>query len=419
MLTPGVCASRVHRQGEIRPLPCLLSRSPPALTPGPESHPLSNNRPILRARMRKDLAMSDRSKRMAWTALLLAALLPLVVSLPAAAQLQWSSKDNKQSLKFGILGQMQAESADVAGSKDTSQNLFFRRLRLILGFSLSDQLSIFFDTDDPNLGKATNGVKDTGTIFVQDFVATYKFAKELQLDGGLLLMEQDYNHNQSAASLMTLDYGAYTFNESTPTTSRTGRDYGLRARGYVADDHLEYRLGVYQGVRGTNNSNDFRYAGRLMYTFFTPQVGIFYRGTSLGKTQSLSIGGSFDKQKDYTNYAGDVYLDQPLGGGNSLVLQGDYNQIDGGKFLTTLPKQDDVLIEAGFYIASVKLQPFIQYASEDFKDPLRVDEKRSTAGLAYFASGHNNNLKLSYTRIEPKHGDSRKQINLQWQVFQF
>src|SRR5947209_14182174 len=288
MLTPGVCASRVHRQGEIRPLPCLLSRSPPALTPGPESHPLSNNRPILRARMRKDLAMSDRSKRMAWTALLLAALLPLVVSLPAAAQLQWSSKDNKQSLKFGILGQMQAESADVAGSKDTSQNLFFRRLRLILGFSLSDQLSIFFDTDGPNLGKATNGVKDTGTIFVQDFVATYKFAKELQLDGGLLLMEQDYNHNQSAASLMTLDYGAYTFNESTPTTSRTGRDYGLRARGYVADDHLEYRLGVYQGVRGTNNSNDFRYAGRLMYTFFTPQVGIFYRGTSLGKTQSLS-----------------------------------------------------------------------------------------------------------------------------------
>jgi hypothetical protein len=368
--------------------------------------------------------MSDRSKRLVWTALLLAALLPLVVSLPAAAQLQWSSKDGSQSLKVGILGQLQAEEADVAGSNDMSKNLSFRRLRLILGYNLSDQLSIFFDTDDPNLGKATAalnaaGVKDTGTIFVQDFVATYKFAKEFQLDGGLMLMEQDYNHNQSAASLMTLDYGAYTFNESTPTASRTGRDYGLRARGYLGDDHLEYRAGIYQGVRGVNNSNAFRYEGRLMYTFFTPQVGLFYRGTSLGKTQSLSIGGSFDKQQDYHNYAADIFLDQPLGSGNSLVLQGDFSQIDGGKFLTTLPKQDNILIEAGVYFGAVKLQPFIQYAAENFKDPLRIDETRSTAGLAYFLAGHNDNIKLTYTRIEPKHGDSRKQINLQWQVFQF
>lgn len=361
--------------------------------------------------------MSTRRKTGVFAVLLTFTL--LVAAMPAAAQLQWSSKDGSQSLKAGILGQMQFEDADVAGSSDTSKNLSFRRLRLLLGFNLSDQLSIFFDTDSPNLGKATAGVKDAGNVFVQDFVATYKFAKAFQLDGGLLLMEQDYNHNQSAATLLALDYGGYTFNESTPTTSRTGRDYGLRARGYVADDHLEYRLGIYQGVRGTNNSNDFRYAGRLMYTFFTPQVGLFYRGTSLGKTQSLSIGGSFDKQMDYTNYAADIFLDQPLGSGNSLVLQGDYNQMDGGKFLLTLPKQDDILIEAGVYFASVKLQPFIQYASENFKDPLRVDETRTAAGLAYYIAGHNDNVKLTYTKIEPKHGDSRKQINLQWQVFQF
>jgi hypothetical protein len=366
---------------------------------------------------RKDSLVSTRRKTGVFAVLLTFTL--LVAAMPAAAQLQWSSKDGSQSLKAGILGQMQFEDADVAGSSDTSKNLSFRRLRLLLGFNLSDQLSIFFDTDSPNLGKATAGVKDAGNVFVQDFVATYKFAKAFQLDGGLLLMEQDYNHNQSAATLLALDYGGYTFNESTPTTSRTGRDYGLRARGYVADDHLEYRLGIYQGVRGTNNSNDFRYAGRLMYTFFTPQVGLFYRGTSLGKTQSLSIGGSFDKQMDYTNYAADIFLDQPLGSGNSLVLQGDYNQMDGGKFLLTLPKQDDILIEAGVYFASVKLQPFIQYASENFKDPLRVDETRSAAGLAYYIAGHNDNVKLTYTKIEPKHGDSRKQINLQWQVFQF
>ena len=32
---------------------------------------------------------------------------------------------------------------------------------------------------------------------------------------------------------------------------------------------------------------------------------------------------------------------------------------------------------------------------------------------------HNNNLKLSYTDIKPDVGESRQQINLQWQIFQF
>jgi hypothetical protein len=366
--------------------------------------------------------VSTRSKAGAFAVLLTFTL--LAIAAPAAAQLQWSSKDGSQSLKVGILGQTQFEDVDVAGSSDSSKNISLRRLRLILGYTLSDQLSVFFQTDDPNLGKSTAalnaaGVKDTGTIFVQDFVATYKFAKAFQLDGGLLLLEQDYNHNQSAATLLALDYGGYTFNESTATQSRTGRDYGLRARGYVADDHLEYRLGIYQGIRGINNSNDFRYSGRLMYSFFTPQVGLFYRGTSLGKTQTLSFGGAFDKQMDYHNYGFDVFYDQPWGAGNGFTLQGDYNQIDGGKFLLTLPEQDNTLIEAGLYFGGIKLGPFIQYASENFKDPLRIDETRSTGGLAYYIAGHNNNLKLSYTRIEPKHGDSRKQVLLQWQVFQF
>jgi len=256
-------------------------------------------------------------------------------------------------------------------------------------------------------------------VLLQDFAATYKFSQAFQLDGGLLLMEQDYNHNQSAASLLTTDYGAYTFVESTPLAERVGRDYGLRARGYVDDSHLEYRLGVYDGLRGTNATNDLRLAGRAMYSFFTPQVGLFYRGTSLGKTQTLAIGGSFDTQEKYHNYGEDLFWDQPLSGGNAFTLQVDFSQIDGGTFLTSLAKQNDVLVEGGFYIGAVRLQPFLQYASQKFSDSAKVDETRFTGGLAYYVAGHNNNLKLSYTNIEPQHGKSRVQVNLQWQIFQF
>jgi hypothetical protein len=361
--------------------------------------------------------VSARGKAGALIVLLAVAL--LAAAQPAAAQLQWSSKDEKQSFKIGLLGQLQAESADVAGTDDSAKNLFFRRLRLILGYNLGEKLSVFVETDSPNLGKANNaGVKDTGNVFIQDFAATYKFSQAFLLDGGLLLMEQTYNHNQSAASLLTLDYGPYTFVESTPLQERVGRDYGLRARGYLASDHLEYRLGVYQGLRGTNASNEFRYAGRVMYSFFTPQVGLFYRGTSLGKTHTLALGASFDKQEDYDNYGADLFLDQPLGGGNGFTFQADYSQIDGDAF-APLPKQDDLMLEAGLYIASAKVQPFVQYATQRFDAPALVDEDRSTVGIAYYATGHNNNLKLSYTRIEPKRGDSRDQINLQWQIFQF
>ncbi len=346
--------------------------------------------------------------------------LGLVAASAAEAQLQWTSKDEKTSFKVGLLGQLQAEQAEVPGTDDDANNLFLRRLRVIMGFNLGEKLSVFLETDSPNLGKgANNGTKDAGDMFIQDFVATWKFSQAFHLDGGLLLTEQTYNHNQSAASLLTLDYGPYSFVESGPTQARVGRDYGLRARGYVLDNHLEYRLGVYQGVRGPNASNDFRYIGRAMYSFFTPQTGLFYRGTSLGKTQTLSIGASFDTQEEYENIGLDLFYDQPFGGGNSFVVQVDYADIDGDTFLTTLPKRTNLLVETGVYIAKAKLQPFVQYASQDLDASGAVDEDRFTVGLAYFQTGHNNNLKFSYTRIERDPGDSFDQINLQWQIFQF
>ena len=342
------------------------------------------------------------------------------LAAPASAQLQWTSKDEKMNFKIGLLGQMQGEMVDVAGTDDTATNLFFRRARLLMGFTLGEKLSVFFETDSPNLGKSNNaGVKDSGDIFIQDFAVTYKFSPQFMLDGGMLLVEPSYNHNQSAATLLATDYGPYSFVESGPMTERVGRDYGLRARGYLADSHLEYRAGIYQGVRGTNAANDLRFTGRLMYSFFTPQVGLFYRGTSLGKTKTLSIGTSYDVQEKYDSFAVDLFYDQPIGDGNGFVFQADYVQPDGGTFAPTLPNQTNMLFETGFYFGSAKILPFVQYATQNFDAASRVDEERLTAGLTYYINGHNNNLKLSYTEIKPDVGESRSQINLQWQIFQF
>jgi len=158
----------------------------------------------------------------------------------ATAQLQWESKDGKTSFRFGLLSQVMAESVDLPGTDDDADNIFLRRFRLIGQLKLDEELTVFIQTDSPNLGKgAPSGTKDTGDVFLQDVVATWNPAQQFHLDGGLLLTEQTYNHNQSAASLLAVDYGAFTFDESTPTGSRVGRDLGLRVRGYLFDDLLE------------------------------------------------------------------------------------------------------------------------------------------------------------------------------------
>jgi hypothetical protein len=361
-----------------------------------------------------------RASRILPTVVCSPATVVVIAVTPAAAQLEWSSKDESASLKIGVLAQLQAESAEVAGTDDEAQNLFIRRLRLIANFNLGKELSFFAQTDSPNIGKSTNdGTKNSGDIFIQDAVATWKFSQLLHIDGGLLLPAQSYNHNTSAASLLALDYGPFTFVESGPTESRTGRDYGVRARGYLFDDHLEYRAGVYQGERGDGASNEFRYTGRLMMQWFTPQTGLFYRGTSLGKTKTLSFGGSIDTQEDYEWIGADMFFEQPFGGGNGFVLQADWARIDGDVFLPTLAERTTLLVESGIYLGSLQVQPFVQYASQDMDDDALSDEDRYSVGLAFLPGGHRNNLKLAFTRIDPSTGESSDQINLQWQLFQF
>jgi hypothetical protein len=288
-----------------------------------------------------------------------------------------------------------------------------------MNFTLGEKLSVVLETDSPNLGKSnTAGVKDTGDVFLQDFAVTYKPTKTFNLDAGMLLPALSYNHTQSAASLLATDYGPYTFVESGPLTARVGRDYGLQIRGYAADNHFEYRAGVLDGARGTNASNDLRYFGRVMYQFGTPQVGLFYRGTSLGKTKTVALGGYFDIQEEYNAYGADVFFDLPVGT-NGFSGQVDYQTVDGDTFLTALPEQDDILAEAGFYFATIKLFPFVQYASQNFAAATRVDEEKYTIGFGYMVSGHNNNIKVTYSKIKPDVGDERDQFVLQWQVFQF
>ena len=118
-----------------------------------------------------------------------AALLCALLFAAPAVYAQWEIKPTDgSSIKFGFLMQGQAESVDVnlaGGGQETSDNLFFRRLRILAGGKINDQWSFFFETDSPNLGKGAKGEND---IYIQDFVVTYKPGGDaFNLDVGMLL----------------------------------------------------------------------------------------------------------------------------------------------------------------------------------------------------------------------------------------
>lgn len=368
------------------------------------------------------------------------------VAAPAQAQWQIDSKDGKSNIKFGFLAQPQFESlqttdpSSTTGGTVNAKNLFVRRFRIVFGGTIAEKWTFFFETDSPNIGKQVAGTttKDAGTIFIQDAVLTYNFSNDFKIDAGLILLGLDHNHLQSAASLLPVDYGPYTFNESTPLQERVGRDYGFQVRGYPAKQHVEYRLGVFQGLRGEQSRNGFRVAGRAVWYPFAADTGFFYAGTFQGAKRVIGLGASFDTQnaptpasplasrRRYSAYGADAFLSEPIHGGREgVTAQVDWLRFDGGTLVASLAKQNTYLAEGAFHFGGGHYSPFFQFARRNLVDlPATPNTRYWQAGFAWWMSGHQRNLKFSAGRSHTNAVGSsaaldRTQVLVQLQLFYF
>src|SRR5712691_1849491 len=315
------------------------------------------------------------------------------------------------NVKFGMLVQAQADWTQDAATSGYQENLFIRRVRFLVGGQVAPKVTFFFETDNPNLGKTVSGTKNISTGFtVQDAYLEWKVTDAFALDAGLIFIPLCRNCIQSAASLLPIDYGAYSFLHGGPTRSVVGRDTGFMAQGYLAKNRLEYRLGAFQGFRDALSTNAFRSSGHLQYTFFDPEAGFFTTGTYLGKKKVLTVGGGFDAQSNYKAFAGDVFFDRPVGPRGALTLEGDFIHYDGGRTFTDLPKQNDWLAQAGFLFTKAKVMPWVKVEGQKFSAAANEpkNQNRFQVGLSYFHLGQNTNVKAGYGRIEPKVGRDRK-----------
>ncbi|HXJ22726.1 MAG TPA: porin [Polyangia bacterium] len=342
---------------------------------------------------------------------------------------------NGSSIKFGLLLQPQFQMAGSNAADGYGYNLYVRRTRLLVGGTLWGVFDYFFETDYANLGlaNAETGVKSTPGMNVQDAFATaHPFGDVIKVDVGYMLPPLAHNAIQGAGTLYSYDYFSNSFNTSaTPqffgfSASSVGRDTGVQLRGLLLDKHLEYRAGLFQGIRNPDVTdpatmdvvdvgarNFFRFAARLQVNLLDPETGFFYAGTYLGAKHVLSLGGSIDIQSGYRYYAGDIFVDLPAGPGvfTAQVNVAHWN----GVYVTTPIKETAVMAEIGYNIAGVKVSPILRVEKlwNNGSDPGRYG-----GGLAWWPYGYNSNLKLFYTQVrETGEAHALNQVNLQWQVY--
>jgi len=103
---------------------------------------------------------------------------------------------------------------------------------------------------------------------------------------------------------------------------------------------FQYRVAVFDGSDQdtTNTRSTFRTSSRLSYNWFTPEPGVSYTGTTIGRSESSSWdcramrritrtdpkddAGFTTLNRNYRAWATDIYFDRPFGGSWALTLEG-------------------------------------------------------------------------------------------------
>jgi len=356
-------------------------------------------------------------------------------------------------IRLGVLLQPQYAQEGAPDAEKTSKNLYLRRAGVIVGGTLVKYFDFFVNLDFPNLFKADPANQSGGTgknapgLNVQDAFATFVptrlfegYADYLKVDAGFMLPPVSYNGIQGAGTLYGVDYFVNTFRRNVYGTadvfksagqSPGGRDAGVQLRGLMLGDHLEYRVGLFQGVRlgpvpsSTTSEavvgglNFFRLAGRLQANILDGDPNYFHQGTYLGKKKILSIGAFYDFQDEYFFRGIDLMVDIPVGP-VILTAQANLVQWDGGRFMPQLKPASSLMAEAGVIIRPIMVSPFarVEFLANEKVTATEPQEQRYGGGLSFWPFGHSSNLKAFFTTVQRRPAPHAFWAGyLQWQLY--
>jgi hypothetical protein len=325
--------------------------------------------------------------------------------------------------RFGIQAQVWADELQDASTKKYGQNLFIRRARFLVTGQVAPNVSFFFQTDNPNVGKAAPTKSLTTGFILQDAWAEWKLNDFLMISGGEFLVPLSRAELTSTSSFITLDISPTATVFATPTATNATRDTGFQAKGYVADGRLEYRAALFQGVRLAGTRNSFRHTGYLQYDFLEKERGYVYPGTTLGKRKIAGVSGGFDGQDKYKAWSLSGFATIPLPGGNEFAGILQHNAYNGSTFLPAIPQQKDELLELGYYVGALKLQPFGKFELQKFSaaSTPSKDVTRYGVGLNYYVAGQNLKFTGQALRVKPKNNaiSTTNEFTIQMQMWYY
>jgi hypothetical protein len=268
---------------------------------------------------------------------LLAALVALVTPTPAHA-VKVPLGEGPATLNIGVLAQPWTQlSHEGAPAGGPGMDFFLRRIRFLVFGNVTERVSFFVDTDQPNLGRDGDW---NPAFFIQDAFISVKLTEgPLFIDAGMLLAPFTRHSMQGAVALNTVDYHAslvrFPRNEG-----RIWRDAGVQVRGFAGP--LHFRAGLFNGIEGTPatttpptpelNPNDVpRLTAHVRYNLLGTEEGFFFNGIYFEDQPKLSVGVGVDyqprsvlaagRERDDFNMGADLFLEYPLGNDQALVFQ--------------------------------------------------------------------------------------------------
>src|SRR5215472_2758670 len=307
--------------------------------------------------------------------------------------------------------------------------------------------------DTSGKGDPVTGAKNNLNPRLLDAYGQVKFAQWFWLSGGSILMPLTRNSLQPTTTYVSIDSASI---DQTPTlqgNTSVQRDLGIQANGFFLENHLEYRLGLFQGTRQASvpgvqsaSHNAPRLVTMLSYNLWDPETGYVNGGHYYGTRKVLGVMANFDTQvlrtdspaagaaapigvgadkNAYYGVSGAAFINYPLDGksnprgGDEIVGLVQYGYYDGGLRLGASPnfgsypgvlKQTNFLVEGGYYNHGLHFSIFGKYEvrkiSEDFDLAVRQtlafpSQWWAAGGIKYYVAFPSNfmNFALQYERV--------------------
>jgi len=352
------------------------------------------------------------------------------------------------ALRLGVQAQVWADSSQSpnrepdGGTGDHQNNFFLRRGRILAGAQLMKNITLYVLLESSSLGMATGNPtnnKNFSPPQILDAWGEVKFHDAFMLEGGLMIVPVSRNHVMATTTYLGLDTGNTTAVTLGALQTSVLRDVGFQAKGQLFDDHFEYRLGIFSGIRdaptGTPQvevgaQNAPRFSGYFQYNFLEPEKGYVFHGTYYGRKKVFGISSGVDLQKGihldpYYAVSGAAFTTIPLGGdakagGDEIGALVNYTYYDGQETARTLAGQNDILVEAAYFNKASSLSIFGKFEGQFFGqgDTKVGDRIWYGGGLKYHLYENYCNFTLAYNHSSfpnaPTSGEGAKNSTNQY-----